>query len=289
MSKPKKIIAACVVPLLFFAFTYCVANPIDEEYAGTLVQTTLAVSEPIVVEKLIGGLSGAQLYVVSAGGKKYVVRFFDREKPDKWEREIANLKVASQGGYGQLSLFAEASQGVVIMEFLPAKQISSEQRQTEHLYVELARVLQKLHCGSHFQGSLDVFYRVHKELAKVEAVAKSGIPLDKIQRMLREIQRACALRAETAPCHNDLNPGNLIFLGQEFKIIDFETAAQADPYFDLSTVAIFYCMMNPVCERVLVTAYLNREPTPQEEARFYLMKQLVRINYALGFLWMAGP
>ena len=85
------------------------------------------------------------------------------------------------------------------------------------------------------------------------------------------------------PCHNDLNPGNLLFLGTEFKAIDYESAAQNYPYGDIAEVAIFYCF-TPSHENVLLTTYLGRKPSAQEQGCLYMMKQIAWINYALLFL-----
>jgi thiamine kinase-like enzyme len=81
----------------------------------------------------------------------------------------------------------------------------------------------------------------------------------------------------------DIQPNNLIYLGNEFKAVDYESAAQSDPYFDVATVAIYYCF-NPKFEHVLFTTYLERQPSEQETAKLYLMKLVAEIHYGLIFL-----
>jgi hypothetical protein len=71
-------------------------------------------------------------------------------------------------------------------------------------------------------------------------------------------------------------------LGNEFKAIDYEDAGLGDPYFDVAKVAIFYA--KPIREKVLFTTYLGRKPSATENAKLYLMKQVVLIKMILDFL-----
>jgi thiamine kinase-like enzyme len=87
----------------------------------------------------------------------------------------------------------------------------------------------------------------------------------------------------TASCHGDLNPSNIFFLGYEFKVIDFEGAAQSNPYKDIATIANSYCF-TPASEHILLSSYLEREPSAKEWAQLYVMKQVVWLGSGLSFL-----
>ena len=127
--------------------------------------------------------------------------------------------------------------------------------------------------------------RSYKFLETIKTKNNSNIPVIKIEEIINITHKALAsYTTATTPCHNDIQPNNLIFLGNGFKAVDYETAAQSDPYFDVATIAIFYCFFNPKTEQTLLTTYLAHQPTPQEKARLYLMKQIAWIHYALVFL-----
>ena len=79
-------------------------------------------------------------------------------------------------------------------------------------------------------------------------------------------------------------------MGNEFKAIDYEDAGLNDPYFDLASAAIataFYS--TPAHEKVLFATYLGRQPTAVEDAKLYLMKQIVFIKRACDALNRATP
>ena len=62
-----------------------------------------------------------------------------------------------------------------------------------------------------------------------------------------------------------------------------QKASESYPYFDIATIAIFYCY-SPQHEKTLLKTYLEREPSPKEQAQLYLMKQISLISFALRVL-----
>ncbi len=85
------------------------------------------------------------------------------------------------------------------------------------------------------------------------------------------------------PCHSDLHGGNLIFLGNEFKAVDYEDAGQGDPYFDVATVASYF-YSDSDHEKILIETYLGRQPSAAENAKFYLMKQVILLKWVFDWL-----
>ena len=74
-----------------------------------------------------------------------------------------------------------------------------------------------------------------------------------------------------------------MFLGTEFKAVDYEDAGLNDPYFDIATVTAYFAS-KPVHARFLLATYLRQEPSAVEEAKLFLMKQVVLTKWALDFL-----
>lgn len=277
--------------LLVLTLCSCSKRPIDENSAIAVAQKALSLQGPVTAQKLAGGFSGAQLFTVTAGTQKYVARFIGHKPKKAREEEIAKLKIASQAGYGPHIYFADSEQAVIIMEYLDARPISEELSRSEGLYKTLAHLLQKIHRGPPFANTVDIFEFVANQAKQVEAAVKkepgAGIPLAELTKILGFIQHDLTPHLISTPCHNDLHPRNLIFLGDAFKVIDLDVAAQSDPYFDVATVAVF-CCDNPASEQTLFSTYLGRQPTETEIAKLYLMKQVVWIRCALAFLFIGS-
>ena len=285
MNLEKNLIKSCTLGILLMLCS-CGTLRIDEEYAARLVKDKLALGGTITAKKLSGGLSGAKLFIADDGTKKYVVRFLTHKTPKRRQAEINSLKIASEHGYGPHVYFTSKNGTIIIMEYLQAQPITLEQRKSTELYVMLGRLLKKIHAGPALPNSRDVFLLRH--LNDVQILYKDIIPeiLEIMEQQLSHIKQILMPYIILAPCHISLNPDNLMFLGTEFKAIDYEAAAQADPYYDIATVSTFNCF-NQSSEDALLSAYFDRKPTVQEKAHLYLMKQVVLIKHAIGFLKLA--
>ena len=269
-----------------FMLSSCWSPRIDEKYAAATVQNELSLSGNISAQKLSGGFSGTMNFLVSDALKKYVVRFI--ENGPHREVEVFNFKIASHGGYGPHVYLADSSRGIVIMEYLSGKKISYEDMQSDQLYVALAHLLLKIHSGPAFKNSgYNVFKRIEHAIQINKPKNSAYIPLAKIEQIITIIHQTLSPHLiKSIPCHNDLHKGNLVFTENEFKAIDYGDAAQGDPYYDVATVAnatSFFA--TPAHERILLATYLERQPTRTEEAKLYLMKQVVWIKWAFDTLY----
>lgn len=261
---------------------------LDEAYAARVVKDHLKLTGSVFAQQLKGGLSNAQLFIVTSGTEKYVIRFLLHKTAEKREQEITCLTAASQGDYGPHVYFASSTEGIAIMEYLKALPITDAIRASPLLYNQLGQLLRTMHSAPPLTKTTNVFSKIqNRMLPRVKARYKNSVILDTIEHAVEHIKNTVEPFATWAPCHNDLNPNNIIFVGTACKAIDYESAAQADPYFDVATIIAFYCF-SPDHEKIVVTTYLKRPPTRQEEARLYLMKQIVFINWALGFLNRVG-
>ena len=273
--------------ILLLMLCSCGVHCIDEKYAASVAKDALSIPGSVSAQVLKGGLSGASIFMVTTDSKKYIARFFEHKTKEERQQEIACLQAASEGGYGPHIYFADVDKAVVIMEYLQGQKISREQRRSEQLYAELAHLLQKIHHGPQFPTSKNVFDFLQEYLKQVKEIVKAnnveGFPLAKLEEILAILHFALAPHLSVVPCHNDIHPHNVIFLGNEFKAIDCECSAQSDPYYDIATAAIYFCF-KPEYENILLTTYLERQPSAFEEAKLCLMKQVARMVSALSFL-----
>ncbi|MFA5075477.1 MAG: phosphotransferase [Candidatus Babeliales bacterium] len=278
-----------------------------------LSQIGMALSGEISVKKFEGGASSTTLnFLVSDDQNKYVLRSFKPNHSDP-ATEIANFVIASNEGYGPHIYFAgpsqEDSQKIIIMEYLEWKSATHEQLKSDeflkHVYVMLANLLKKIHTGPDFQKSesnyfeyLEKNYLQHNNSIAAFKNLNPNI-YEKIEKIINDLRQVLLVpNLLFRPCHNDINPGNLIYLGNEFKVIDFGSAAQYDPYFDIAKAAVTVMIrlekyykpdLEAELEKVLLETYLDRQPTEIEKARFYLNKQLIFIEFGISDISHISP
>jgi aminoglycoside phosphotransferase (APT) family kinase protein len=97
------------------------------------------------------------------------------------------------------------------------------------------------------------------------------------------------LDSDMAPGHNDLfKPDNMLFDGNRLWLVDWEAAFQNDRYADLAVVANMIAT-NESEEDVYLQKYFGAPPDEYQRARFYLMKQVAHMFYAMAFLTLGSP
>jgi aminoglycoside phosphotransferase (APT) family kinase protein len=88
--------------------------------------------------------------------------------------------------------------------------------------------------------------------------------------------------------HNDLfKPDNILFDGQRVWLVDWEAAFLNDRYADLAVVANLV-VTSDAEERVYLQEYFGGPPDRYQLARFFLMRQVVHIFYAMAFLLLGS-
>jgi len=84
--------------------------------------------------------------------------------------------------------------------------------------------------------------------------------------------------------HNDLfKPDNVLFDGHRVWLVDWEAAFLNDRYADLAVVANLV-VTNDAEERAYLQEYFGQPPDPYQLARFFLMRQVTHIFYAMAYL-----
>jgi len=280
-------IKLCTITAMLLALCSCEIRRIDEKYAASVVKEKLSLTGAVTAQALKGGMSGAKLFTVNDGAKKYVIRFMTHGTPERCLEEMRGFGTASENGYGPHVYFMDEKDAVIIMEYISSQPITYQQLQSTELFSMLGHLLKKMHSSQSLQKTTDAINRVKRKLHKITQHG-AIIPLERIENNLSIIQQTVTPYIVSAPCHLGLNPDNLVFFGDGFKAIDYESAAQSDPYFDIATVSLFYCL-DSNHEEILLKTYLERKPTLKEKARLYLMKQVALINFGSNLLRKIDP
>ena len=88
-------------------------------------------------------------------------------------------------------------------------------------------------------------------------------------------------------CHNDLKPENILFEGDRVWLVDWEAAFLNDRYVDLAVVANF-AVNSEADEQAYLQRYFGESAGEYRLARFFLMRQVAHIFYAMVFLSLAA-
>jgi hypothetical protein len=208
-------------------------------------------------------------------------------------RHFSCMKAAAEAGLAPRVWYASAEDRISITDFVDAAPFPSEDA--------LRRVpaaLRALHslppfplspynttCTFLLNGTsmLDEFLRKFRDA--------NILPEHELAELLARHQQLAAaysaLDPDLAPSHNDLfKPDNMLFDGRRLWLVDWEAAFQNDRYADLAAAANML-IANDAEEQIYLQEYFGA-PTPYQSARFYLMRQLAHMFYAMAFLSMGS-
>ena len=231
--------------------------------AVQIVAQKLSMHGPFSVKLLKGGISGAQIFLVTTQEKKVVVRFIVQKDYELRSSEVTCHTIAAAAMYGPDIYYVDAQKGIVIMEFLENQDLSKSQKWSPELCKNLADLLHKIHDGPRFPRTVNIFERIQKYINLIKAVS-NDVPIVKIQNMLNIMRAALEKYLTEVPCHFDLHPFNMfIKKNGTIKVIDFETAANGEPFCDVASIAVSYCSdINQ--EQLLLESYLKRKPQEKD-------------------------
>jgi aminoglycoside phosphotransferase (APT) family kinase protein len=239
--------------------------------------------EPVTeITALKGGLSGATLLSLEVAGKGYVLR---RGEPSRVGREIACMTIAAGSGVAPAIHHIDAAAGVTIVDRVEGRPLGGSAALATGRIERLARTLRRLHEGPAFPpgNSLGAVRELVGGILRTQG--ESAL----ISGLLRTVEAATAATArfdESAPCHNDLNPNNILETEDATLLVDWESAGNSDPFFDLAQLGVF-AFPRPEQQVRLLAAYLDREPSAEESARAVVSRVVALGFYGALFLVVA--
>lgn len=243
--------------------------------------------EPILdLAVLKGGLSGSSLFSFTVAGSAYVLRKGDvRRAP----QELACLQIASERGVAPRLRHADARTAISIMDRVPGGPLGRGSPLDPQRLHRIASTLRRLHEGPVFPRAATVAQFIRFFDGALRERGAGGLP-DHLLTTVDAVAPVIARYAETAPCHNDLNPNNILVTEEQVFFVDWEMACAGDPFFDLAQLGVF-AFPGPDERASLLEAYLARRPTAEEEARAVVARVMALAFYAAAFTFaraMAG-
>jgi aminoglycoside phosphotransferase (APT) family kinase protein len=238
--------------------------------------------------RLSGGLSGATLLRIRVGGIAYVLRIEPR-KPLSGQaspaRTYACMRRAADALLAPRVWYADAEDGVSIVDLVPHTPLADYPGDGEGLITELAQSLHVLHALPPFPEATDFLQGVAGLIAAYRAAPLlAASATDEVFARFEDLSARYRPRPEDlVASHNDLNPANILYDGRRLWLIDWEVAFRADRWLDLAAVANWF-IEGPAREDLLLRTYLKAEPTADERDRLRLMRIVNHVYYGVVFL-----
>lgn len=259
-----------------------------QERAEQAIAEAFPDARDYVLEPLHGGLSGSPVYKLIVDGRPYALRVMQRQSQlyDP-QRQLDCIRSASERGITPPLRYASSELAVSISAYISSQPPVQHILGSDQLLAQAGELLRTLHTGPAFSTTIDAFQMLEGTLAQL-AAAGEALPASTQQALAayEMVKRTLQPHLGSAPCHNDINPGNMLFDGQRLWLIDWEASTMADPLFDLAGF-IHWFLLDQRREDLLLEAYYQRRPTERELAKLALIKQITWWVYALIFFQLS--
>jgi aminoglycoside phosphotransferase (APT) family kinase protein len=242
------------------------------------------------ITKIAAGLSGAGVYRVDAGEQTFVLKISDAEEPlDAWRYKLDIRQLAGDAGLTPVVLHVDEVRRAILSAFVVDRSFPAfygNPRTREAALAQLGRTLRRVH---ELPVPTAEFSRDPREFLRTlwsGPLAPYALPSfvgDAVQRVLTE--EAPAPDRGLVLSHNDVNPSNLVYDGENLLLLDWETAGPNDPLYDLAAISVFMRMGRETCQRLL-SAY-DGAPESTLPARFAYNRRLVAVLCGVLFLHLA--
>ncbi len=237
---------------------------------------------PDQIVPLTGGLSGAQVFRITVDGKDHVLRL-DGPQDNMVPAPVwyATMHTAARHGLAPGVRHADPDDRVMILDFIPPRSLATEFPGSRQDLMRLfGSRLNQLHQTPGFPVLVDYLDGVQSLL---DGLMGTGLFEPSVLRPVLDLygELVPVYRQDAPPLvasHNDLNPRNILFDGQQIWFVDWEAAFQADPYVDLASVANVFAHSAEDREALLGT-YFGRPATGAETARMGLMQLINHVFY----------
>jgi hypothetical protein len=256
----------------------------------------------IVITRIAAGMSGAGVYRVRSTDAEYALKITASDEPvSAWRIRLDVQRAAGVAGVAPVVVHADETRRAVLSEYVAEAGFHPWYRSpaTHEAAVDgIATMLRVVHSlpvptGLPAADPMAVVERLAGAIAGDIAGAHTVPPF--------VIQAIAALRHDSGshvlplhhatgetrlvPSHNDVNPSNLVFDGVRVLLLDWQTPALNDPYYDLATVALFL-RMEPRSVQRLLTSYSGTAPH-EIPPRFTILRRTAALLSGMASMQVA--
>jgi Phosphotransferase enzyme family len=234
-----------------------------------------------VIAPVIGGVSGAFVFRVEAGGRSCVLRMEGTSSPLRNPHQYASMRVAAEAGLAPRLHHVDEAARVAVMDFVVDRPLDSFPGGPRALAQALGKMLRRLQTTPTFGPFMaypDIVARLWGHVCRSGLFA-AGV-LDGHTQRLADIRADYRWDPEhSVSSHNDVLPRNLLFDGERLWLIDWESAYRNDPLVDMATTLDNFAPSLEL-EEVLLQTWLGRVPDQALRDRLALLRAMTRLFYA---------
>ena len=256
------------------------------------LREAFGVTEFEAISRITKGHTPSLVYRIVVRGTPYLLKIITRAEDPT--RHYTCMKAAAEAGLAPQVRYTNSEDHVSITDFAATAPFP-----VSEALVRVPAVLRSLHALSPFARApfnttatflLDKGPALDGFLQKFHANTLAKTETEELFARYAEVAAVYPYNdAEMVSSHNDLfKPDNMLFDGQRVWLVDWEAAFQNDRYADLAVVANMI-VTNESEERIYLQEYFGKEPDGYQQARFYLMRQLAHMFYAMAFLTLGSP
>ena len=237
------------------------------------------------IRRMTKGLSSDLIFRIVVKGSPYLLRIITRvnEQSDP-ARQFTCMKAAAEAGLAPRVWYASIEDAISITDFIETKPLPT----TEAL-VRIPGTLRRLHALPPFPKAFNYVTAHNGFIWRFRRV--NLLPREEVEEIFTRYEQVCAvyprIDADLVSCHMDLKPENILFDGQRVWLVDWQAAFVNDRYFDLAVVANFV-VTNDADEKAYLHEYFGQPSDEYQQARFFLMRQILHLFYATVFLLLGS-
>ena len=242
------------------------------------------------IVKIAAGLSGAGVYRVDAAGQTFVLKISSEHEPlADWRRKLHFRQIAATAGLAPGIVHADEMRRAVVSGFVVDRSFPAfygDPRTREAAIVQLGQTLRRVHDLPLPPDAREGDPRDFLAMLWAGPLSQFALPSyvsGIVQRVLAE--EAPARERPFVLSHNDVNPTNVVYDGENLLLLDWETAGANDPLYDLAAIAVFLRMDEGTCLKLL--AAHDGESVSTLPARFAYNRRLVSVLCGAAFLHLA--
>jgi hypothetical protein len=268
--------------------------PEKAEGLARALRATFGVADYEDIRRITIGNTTSRVFRIVVGGTPFLLKMILRK--DDATRHYACMKAAAEAGLAPHVRYTSTEDKISITDFIEAVPLPAEDA-----LVLVPAALRALHALPVFPGipnnintsctfllnngpALDDFLQ-RFQAANILPPAESG-------ELFARYTQIAAVYPHHAPdmvsSHNDLfKPDNIVFDGSRIWLVDWEAAFLNDRYADLAVVANML-VTSDADEELFLSRYFGQPPDEYQRARFFLMRQISHIFYAMAFLFLGS-